>query len=994
MKSMMKKTTLREIKKSLGRYLAILSIVALGVGFFAGLRITKPAMLDTAQEFLDEHHFFDYMLVSTLGFENEDVQKFKENLDVKDAEGAISQNFLTENEQGVQIALVAHSMTQEVNTLKLSQGRLPENNRECVIDARYSGLQVGDTVTIAKDNEEDTKDLFRYSSYRIVGKVQSPLYVNFERGSTNLLDGKIAGFVYMEPEAFDCDYFTEVYLTYDTGYGLYTDDYNDYIDAKEDSLKKITKATLERRYHSIITEAEDKISDGEGKLTDADSKMADGQAQLENAKAQLDDAEKKLTNGEKKIKDGQSQIDAARTQLIKNRADLNTSMNQLTAVEMTPGDDLLIMQAGLVQAEVELDARQKNLDEAKEELSDRAQEISDAKKEFKEKESEFEDKKQELTDAKQKLENSKNELVDAKDDMKDRKVYVLGRDTNIGYVSFQNDSSIVEGIANVFPIFFFLVAALVCMTTMNRMVEEQRTQIGILKALGYGRMKIMNKYLFYSCSASLAGGVMGFFVGCYLFPMVIWRAYGIMYDFSGTINFVFDPILAVAVVLVALICAGGATYFSCYYELHSVPAELIRPKAPKNGKRILLERIPAIWKHMNFMQKVSTRNIIRYKKRFFMMLLGISGCTALLVTGFGIEDSISNIIDLQYEEIEKFDATLNLDETLHVESTGQDSEIQQRQDLELDKNWTIKDFSASISNIIERYCVVDTGELDVVNGKVTKSVTRIVPQEPQQLGDFIKLCDTHGNMLNFPEDDEVILSDKTAFRLGVKKGSHIILQDADLNQITVAVSGICKNYVNNYVYMNGNTYEELTGKAPEYKTVYACYKDDVSVNQVTKELLELEHVSSVSNSNVFRERFSNMIGSLNYVVLLVIICAGALAFIVLYNLTNINITERVREIATIKVLGFFPAEVNNYVLRENMVLTGLGALVGLPLGKALHAFVMSKVDIDFLNFPIQIYPATYLYSFLLTFVFAMVVNLFMTRKLAHIDMAESLKSIE
>ena len=968
MKTMMRKTTLREIKKSLGRYLAILAIVALGVGFFAGLRITKPSMIETAQAFFDAHHFYDYRLVSTLGFEEEDVERLSELDGVKIVEPAISKDFLTKNEKGVENALLALSITDSINTLELSEGRMPETADECVVDARYGGVQIGDVIPVLADNEEDTRDMFAFEEYKVVGKAKTPLYVNFERGSTDLLDGKLSGFIYLQKNGFECDYFTEIYLGYETGKKIYSTDYDDFAEAMEEEIKPVAEACLERRYDSIIEEAQEKIDDGQGELDDADNKLPDGQAKLDEANSQLADANEKLTDGKKKIDNGQKQIDSAKAELLQKEQEFEQIKGIL------PLEQAQMQAAQLEAAKQQLEAQQSALNKSKKDLSEKEEELADAQETYNRNLADFEEKKQEVADAKKKLADAESELTDAIDDMKDRKVYVLSRDTNIGYVTFQNDSSIVEGIANVFPIFFFLVAALVCMTTMNRMVEEQRTQIGVLKALGYSSITIMNKYLFYSMSAALVGGIVGFFGGCYLFPAVIWKAYGIMYDFASSINFLFDPVLAIAVLLVALLCCGGATLFSCYYELISQPSDLIRPKAPKSGKRIVLGKMPFLWKHFKFMQKVSIRNMFRYKKRFFMMILGISGCTALLVTGLGINDSITNIVDLQFDRVEKYNASINLDEVLS--ETSED------------------EFTREVSGDLSQFMLIHNGELDVSSGKVKKSVTMIVPKNPSQVSDFISIHDMDGNEIGFPENGEVVLTEKMAKKLSVSKGDTITLEDSDLNQLEVKVSGVCENFIYNYVYLNEETYTALTGEGPEYKSAYVIYAEGRSDEDALADLLQCKHVSSVAGNGTIQERFGNMIKSLDYVVALVIICAGALAFIVLYNLTNINITERIREIATIKVLGFFPAEVSAYVLRENLVLTVFGAAVGLLLGKALHAFVISQIDIDVVNFPILVKPGSYIISFILTFVFAILVNLFMGRKLEGIDMAESLKSIE
>ena len=550
--------------------------------------------------------------------------------------------------------------------------------------------------------------------------------------------------------------------------------------------------------------------------------------------------------------------------------------------------------------------------------------------------------------------------------------YVLGRNTNVGYVCFENDSNIVEGIANVFPVFFFLVAALVCITTMNRMVEEQRTQIGVLKALGYSSAGIMSKYMTYSGLAAVIGCVSGFFLGTWGFPKVIWVVYGIMYN-TDKLLYVFDWRLAFFSVLVSLLCSVGATWFSCRLELAETAAQLMRPKAPKAGKRVFLEKLPFLWKRLSFLRKVSVRNIFRYKKRFFMMLLGISGCTALMVTGFGIKDSIADVAERQYREIQVFDLGVSLKTPANEELETRLTEL-------------------SEEGIADFLCLTESN-MDIVTEKGTKSIY-VVAGDAGRLSDYVDMHTKGGEKIAYPGAGEGVITQKLADRYGIAMGDEVCLRDGDMHEMTVKITAVMENYVNNYLYLSEDTMESFYGGNLEKKTVYVNLKDDADPHALAATIMELEETASVDVNQDTVERVGSMMESLNIIVVIVIICAAGLAFIVLYNLTNINITERIREIATIKVLGFFKRETESYVFRENLLLTVLGMFPGLVLGKFLHAFVMSQIQIDLIAFDTRVAPVSYLYSAILTVVFAWLVNRGMSGKLENVSMTESLKSVD
>lgn len=892
MKSIMKKTTLREIRQSLGRYLAIFAIVAMGVGFFAGLKITRQVMITSANAYLEEKQLYDFRLLSTLGFEDEDVQTLSSKEDIRFVEGAVAADILYFNQQGNEDVIKAHSLLQNINGLEVVAGRRPQQATECVVDANlYDKSALGTKIVLSENNVEEDLDYFAYREYTIVGIAQSSAYIQFERGTTALGNGQVSGFMYLLPQGFCAEFYTEIYVKFNQDYPIYSKDYNDYIDEKEPLWKDYCKAQGERRYQAIV-------ADAEAELANAKQTLAEEKA---DAKQTLADAKKELTDAEAELADAHA------------------------------------------------------------ELADGWAKYNDSYAEFEEKIAEAE---QEIADAEADIAN-----------IEKPETYVLNRDTNIGYACFQNDSSIVEGLANVFPVFFFLVAALVCMTTMNRMVEEQRTQIGVLKALGYGEAAIMGKYLFYSGSAALAGCIAGYFLGIHLFPFVIWTAYGMMYQ-MGSIVYIFDGGTALLCLACALLCSMGTTWISCRHELKEVAADLMRPKAPRAGKRVFLEWLPFIWKRLKFLHKVSVRNIVRYKRRFFMMVIGISGCTALLVTGFGIRDSVVDIADQQFQEIQTYQFGITL-------KNG----IKDANDPSLTEFTEILDtYGGSFLPVLET-------TMDLQTPENLKSIHLIIVENPAQIGEYIDLHTPDKTAISYPKAGEAVICEKLAKRYRIQIGDTIHLFEENGTEVQAVVSGICENYIYNYIYLNAETYQTALGTFL-YKNVYANITKDADIHAIGAAIMKANNITAVSINADMLVRFSSMMSSMNYIVFVVIACAAALAFIVLYNLNNINITERIREIATIKVLGFYRNETAAYVFRENTALTAIGCAVGLLLGKLLHIYVMHKVDIDLMSFDVHVKAVSYLLSILLTFAFTWIVNRIMTGKLENINMAESLKSVD
>lgn len=1092
------KLTKREISSSLGRYLAIFAIIALGAGLFVGLRLSRPDFLETYNNYTHETNFYDFRLVSTLGLTDDDLAEVKKLDGVKLAEGAVGADFLFNTADEDNLIMMAQSIPEKVNQIKLKAGRMPEKANECLADPdMYSKDDIGSTIKLSKDNSEQTFDTFAYDEYTIVGLADSVLYINMERGSSTLGNGSVKGYIYIPMDGFSTDYYTDIYVCVDSEGYVYSDEYEQSTQKYVDGLEKFMSERAVIRRDAIIDDAMSQLDDAKKQYEDGKTqydaakadydagyaeytkKKSDTEAQLEQARKEIENAESMMGNSSV-IDQKQSELDAAKAELDKGQAEYERGLQQFNAkaklaygavdeqiayyenrisdkqndiaaqnaeieslnaqlaeaqangdslkarlIEWkikTANDRISLDNADIerynerlevhrqkraeVDAELEpyrkqledakaqldsgyaqIAAGQAELDAAREMISSGGAQLEAAKKQyeqgkaeaergFAEAEKELASGKAQLDAAKAELDKGAAELDSAEKQIKNinhADTYVLDRDTNAGYVCFESDTNVVQSVASVFPVFFFLVAALVCLTTMTRMIADQRTQIGIMKALGYSSGAIIGKYMFYSGSATVFGCIFGIAAGSFAFPAIVWFGYGLIYNLSG-LTFTMNWPLAAGITAANLAVTLLVTWYCCAKELKCAPAELIRPKAPEAGKRILLERIPVVWNDMSFMQKVSARNIMRYKKRIFMMLLGIGGCTALVLTALGLNDTIQNVVTRQYDDIILYDYEI----TMAYDMNEEEQEI------------FFRDAGDDIKDAVFLY----RGLAEVSDGDAIKNATLTVT-DGKRLYKYIDLS-YDGEPIDYPGRGEAAINYNLARQLGgIEVGDEIKLTTSEKKELTVTVSALFDNYVDSFVFISPETCEEQLGEVPEYKSALANAPDGADVNRCAEALThDVDGVRGVTLSTDIKERMSSMLDGLLVVVAAIILCAGLLAFIVLYNLTNINISERIREIATLKVLGFYPNEAAHYVFRENLILTGAGAVFGLGLGVALHAFVMNAIKVDMMYFKPHISFLSFAVSIVITFVFAVIVNAIMRRRIDNIDMAGALKSIE
>lgn len=1099
-----------EIKKSPGRFLSILFIVALGVAFFSGIRASEPDMRLSGDSYFDDSELMDIKALSTYGVTENDIRAMEKVEGVVRAEGAYSGDFLYNKEDEQQVLHVM-SLQQKMNLAAVSEGRLPEKSGECMADDE-AGFKIGDKIKLESGTEDALSDILKTDTLEVVGLGNSPCYLSYGRGSATVGDGSVNAFLIVPEETFDMDVYTEVYLQVENAKGLlaFTDEYDDCIEAVVENIEDITEERAEVRVQELKDEANEKIEEARAELEDG---KEEAQAELEEAAAEIADAEQKLADARQQIADGraqiadakavlnskQSELDAARTEYqegLQKLSDGRTQYEQGKAdfeagrpgaeAEIAAGEQGLQMfreqldsgwagyqqlmqgiaaweeakpepetnpdgtetpeytawktklqelqgqaqgtketldaqeaeysknaamvadaKSQLAAAQTQLEETKASLDAAEEELagvpaqldSGQAQ-INSGWAELKSKETELNDGEAEiasneakLADAKQEYEDGKaeaeaeiadaeQEIAEAEEEIKDIKEpkwYVYDRSTLIEYSGFGENAERLGAIGRVFPVLFFLVAALISLTSMTRMVEEQRISIGTMKALGYGKPAIAGKYMGYAFLATVGGSVLGVLIGEKILPYIIVYAYGILYRHLPAILVPYQWSYAVMASGAAVFCTMLATWAACYKELGAQPAVLMRPPTPKNGRRVFLEHIGILWRHLNFTWKSTIRNLMRYKKRFFMTIFGIGGCMALMLVGFGLKDSCYEIAELQYAEIQFYDGSVYLEEDITEEQKEKLDEA-----LEGEKQ-------------VERFIDANMQSVTLVNGKKERAAYECVFGSVEDIPKFVDFHDRKSKERYMLSDEGVIVSEKTAKLLNAKEGDVVEIKDEDNGNKKVRIERICENYMGHYIYFTPAYYEKVYGEKPEYNSIFFSMKESCTSRQMEKtgqNILKLDGALSVSYTHDIEKQLDDMLRSLNLVIVVLIISAGMLAFVVLYNLNTVNIAERKRELATLKVLGFYNNEVAEYVYRENILLTFLGAGVGVALGKFLHLFIIETVEVDSAMFGRNINLPSFLYSLLLTVIFSLLINGVMYFKLKKIDMVESLKSIE
>lgn len=1073
------KDIFREIKISLGRFLSILCIVAIGVAFFAGIKASAPDMKNSADTYFDKYNVQDIQVYSTIGLTKKDVAAIKKIKGVKSVQPSFSMDTLSQiDSTQMVIKVISYGIDQKMNKIRVVEGRMPERENECLVEASsatnklYGTFHIGDTIKLQSGTDEALSKSLKHTKYKIVGTCYNPNYLSYEKGSSNIGSGTVNSFIYIQNTNVLKDYYTEVDVCVKGAKDLdcYSDEYFDVVDPVLKKIKKISNKQIDARIQSYQSEldekkqeATDKFKDAENQFNDAQNKIDSGLSEiqsnelklqnskdqinqgwneyyanlqlldniptLQNAIAQIEESEKKLPellSQKEQVENGLQQINAegdlnTKRTLIQNAIDfIDIALKKLENYpdssdaetiriklnekkELLQGQLSLIDQAIAKKAELEailpqiqsgieqiqagvakkaeLKSQLNQLLNAKNELNNAYVSLINGQAQYEDGVSKIEDAKNELNKSIEQLTLSKaefniqkhdalRELSDAQleIDKMEGKWIVLDRNSHYSYRDYGACADRMDGIAKVFPVFFFLVAALVCMTTMTRMVDEQRNEMGTLKALGYSKLQIASKYIIYALIASILGSILGCSLGMYLFPTVIFNAWNTLYNIDQ-IKFLFQP----GLILLASGSVTGitllATLYSIYSELIEMPSQLMRPKAAKAGKKILLERITFIWKRLSFLQKVTARNIFRYKKRFFMTIIGIAGCSALLVAGFGINDSISDIVNQQYNVIYHYDATVS----------AKTSEITSQ----------IKSLKGVKDVYEEDHLAVTTK----IENKDISTTVHIISND-KKFKDFCTLF--NGNNEFDLDDSSVLISQKMATKLNKKAGDTIKIKDANNKVIKAKIKGVFTNYVGHHIYASESLYKSWNTNA---KTTHIyLIKSKKTTKKFERNLgnkiMNIDGVQSVTFYSSLQKNFKDMIKSISYIVVVLVISAACLAFVVLYNLSNVNISERKREIATIKVLGFTRKEVDAYINRETILLTILGSLIGLGIGIGLHHLIMNLAEMDDIMFGRTINSISYVISFVMTIGFNAIINLCMHKKLNNIQMVESLKAVE
>ena len=1042
----MKKRALRkdfymEIRRSMGRFLSIFFIVAIGCAFFSGIRASEPDMRYSGDAYFDRKNMMDIEVISTLGLTEDDLDAIRNVDGVSAAEGGYSSDMLfTEGDNKVVVHVM--SLLPSMNQVQLEEGELPEADDECALDVDYlkeSSLEIGDKITLISGTDDDVSDTLKNDTYTITGAVSSPEYISFQRGSTTIGNGTVTTFIAVPEESFALDVYTEIYVQSDGAKDLtaFTDAYDSRVDETEDQLEAIREDREKARYDEIMDEAQTELDDARAELADAEKELEDGRAEAEkelaDARRELEDGQAEVDSGRQELADARAQLESSRQQLTDSQAqidqgqkelndnidamnaqidELNAAKQQYNDLAASGADDPVTMatlsamyeeiqsgEAALAQAKAQIESAKSELASGQQQINDGWQQIADGEQEIADGEAELENAQQEIddgweeyyegekeaqeeiADGEQKIADAKEELADAEAelaDLEEPEWFIYDRSNLPDYTGYGENADRMRAIGQVFPAIFFLVAALISLTTMTRMVEEQRTQIGTFKALGYERHSIAGKYLGYALLATVSGSVLGILFGEKVFPYIIITAYGIMYQHMHEIMLPYNIQYGLGAAGAALASTLLATLLACYKELREQAAELMRPPAPKQGQRVLLERVRFIWKRLNFSWKASVRNLVRYKKRLFMTVFGIGGCMALMLVGFGLKDSIFAIVDIQYGEIQLYDGNIILEDDI----TDEEKETLI---AELEKDELMTGAAEGLLT-----------QVSVGAGEEWHDVYLDVPEDVDRFPEFVTLQDRMTDAVYTLDDSGAILTEKMATELDVEPGDAITIRDDDLGDLEVKVQAVCENYMGHYLYMTPAYNEEVYGSAPDYNCIFYKTADRITeeAERIGEEALAVPGALSVSYTTDLKEQVDNMLGALDSVIAVLIISAGMLAFVVLYNLNNISITERQRELATLKVLGFYNNEVTMYVYRENILLTFLGALFGIVLGKILHRFIIVTVEIESVMFGRNIDLSSFVYAFLLTLLFSLLVNGAMYFKLKKIDMVESLKSVE
>ncbi len=1011
------KNTLVKIKKSLGRYVSLFVIVMVGVGVFSGLKASAPDILTGVDQYYKAHHLMDFKIVSSLGLTDDDVDALKK---LENVETVVPSYSLDVLDQGK--AIRVHAIEESLNTVKLMEGRMPEMETECLADG--SKYKVGDKIRVTSD----VSDKLKNTEFAVAGTVESPLYMAHDYGNTTVGDGSLSSFIYVDKNNFIMEAYTEIYITASNTQDAkaYSNEYKDILSRMNKEIAGIKVEREDARYQEVYSKASNEINDNEAKLKDEkeknEKKLSDAKVQLDENALKLKNAKEELTKNEadleknietqnadfqtakNKVANGWSEINAALKSSGMEKEALGAKINELdTAIQTmkaqmnqlpagspehaqlsatisqysasyegllklkTSVDTLTVQEEqlnkGIETFNTEIAKAKNEIGKGKSEIAENEKKLEDGYKEYDENLAKF---NSEMADAYRKIEDAKKDVSE----IKKAKWYVDDRDAVIGYNELKFGTEAIDSVAAVFPLFFILIVVLMTSNTMARMIVEERSELGTLTSLGYKDDRIISTYLLYVLSATLLGSITGFYIGSTVIPHIIYAAFNQFILPPLVIQYDMVSLLLISAVAVVLMI--GVTVFFCNMELKQKPAALLRPVPPKGGQTILLEKIGFLWNRLSFTWKVTIRNIFRYKQRVFMTIIGVAGCAALLLTGFGLQDSINGVAERQYGEIFKYNALMVLKN--ETQKIGGDLERLLAEEK------------------VEAPVLIKQTTFEAGSGDKLLDTYLIVPEDKALFAKYFNLTNPVTETDISLEDNGVIITQKLAEVLKKSKGDTINIKDMDDRTYSLPVSGVAENYMKNYIYMSKGLYSTVFGEDASYNMIVSDYNQEETA--LAQHLLESDSIVNVTFKEDIVQRAVDGNASLNDVVVLVVIIASLLAVIVLYNLTSINISERKREIATLKVLGFTDKESNQYIYREAFTLTLISTGVGLLLGILLHRFVIGVIEGDASVYFKKIHGISFLWASLIIIIVSGIMQMVTYFKMQTINMIESLKSVE
>jgi putative ABC transport system permease protein len=1010
------KNALLKIRKSFGRYISLLIIIMVGVGFYAGIQMTAPNVIAVADTYYSDYSLMDFKIVSSLGLTDDDVTALKQLDNVSVVVPSYSLDVQSSGGRAVRV----HAIEEKVNIVKLMEGRMPISDTECVADNR--SYNIGDIIEIIDDVEDKLKNM----SFTVVGLVESVLYLAEDYGSTTVGNGKLSSFIFINKDNFILDVYIEIYVIAKTNnVEAYSDEYKVLTVKLEDVLNKNKHERENARYNEIYNEAMDVIAEKESELN---SEKVKAEKEFYDAKRELDINYKKLQNGKNEIEEKEALItetiraqnaefDLAKQKIADAWEEINFALlyagitqeeidikideldlaitnmsSQLDSLPMDSSEYIELnatiaiyvekleglkqlkiavdslneqekqLNDGIAAFNIEMEKAQREIENVKTEMAINEKKINDGYKEYYVNLAKF---NTEIADAKKQIEEVKMDLLDLEHPV----WYISNRAAAVGYDELESSIQIVAIVATIFPLFFILISMLMTSNSMARMITEERGELGTLTSLGYNDKRIVFTYLLYVLSASGLGTVIGFFIGCRIIPPLIWDNF--VYIFPPLVlQYSMSTFGIILVITFTLMTA--VTVVTCYQELKQKPAALLRPLPPKQGQQIFLEKMNFLWKRLSFTWKITMRNMFRYKKRVCMTIVGVVGCAALLLVAFGVYDGMNGIAQKQYGDIMQYDNMI----ILKNETQTINGELKTLLDTQ---------------QVIEPLLIKQSACKVEINQKLLDTFL-IVPQKNELFEKYFNLKSTTNKKdLNLNNND-IIITQRIATVYNLKNGDLITIKDTDNNLYNLTVTAIAENYISNYIYINAPTYETLTGNKITFNTIVSNHNTEKT--DLAENLIGSGFAVNVFFTNDTIENARESVNRLSGVIILIVIVSSILAIVVLYNLTAINISERTREIATLKVLGFRDNETNAYIYREAIILTLISIGIGMIIGTVLHQFILELIEIN----AISLYKNIKWISFIMSCTITMAITVFMQiityYKLKKIDMIESLKSVE